>query len=535
VVTGQHSSAAAEADRRLLLGRIAGVLFLAGSLTSLPANQMLSDPRPAGWIHLINACGILVGLACLAIPWRRLRDAHLHALPFVASTLVSATLVAMKVHAGVFVPFYMLAAVCTGYFFRDRLVIAFHLAVLVAMFGAASAVNAPHDADWLVRVLVASPSILVAAGVVAWLREGVERTQAELHELAEGKRLESLTDPLTGLGNRRKLMQDLEARFGIGELTGTDAPATFALFDLDGFKLYNDRFGHPAGDALLQRLGGGLATSMTGRGEAYRLGGDEFCVIVEAVEAEADLIVAAGAAALAETGDSFEIGASYGTATLPWEADTPAAALLLADQRMYAQKHGGRATASQQVTHVLLRLLAERQPRLGEHVAEVAALARATARRLGLGEEQIDEIVRAAELHDIGKTAIPDAILDKPGPLTDSEHEFVRGHTVIGERIVSAAQALRPVARLVRHSHERFDGGGYPDGLSAEQIPLGARIIAVCDAFEAMMSPERAYAPALSSDQAAEELRRCAGSQFDPAVVEAFVAEVQRRPVSVRA
>ena len=531
MVTGQHSNAASDADRRLLLGRIAGVLFLAGSLTSLPANQMLSDPRPAGWIHLINACGMLAGLACLAVPWRRLGDGCLHALPFVASTLVSLTLVAMKVHAGVFVPFYMLAAICTGYFFRDRRVIAFHLGVLIATFGAVSAVNSPHDADWLVRVLVASPSILVAAGVVAWLREGVERTQAELHALAEGKRVESLTDPLTGLGNRRKLMQDLEARLGSGGMTGTGAPATFALFDLDGFKLYNDRFGHPAGDALLQRLGDRLTAAVEGRGEAYRLGGDEFCLIVEAVEAAAGAIIADAGEALSESGDSFEIDASYGTAILPGEVGTPAAALLLADQRMYAQKHRGRATASQQVTHVLLRLLAERRPRLGQHVAAVAELALATARRLGLTEEQIDEIVRAAELHDIGKAAIPDAILDKPGPLTGSEHEFVRGHTVIGERIVRAAQALRPVARLVRHSHERFDGAGYPDGLAAGQIPLGARIIAVCDAFEAMISPHRAYAPAMSSEEAAAELRRCAGSQFDPDVVEAFVTEVRRRPV----
>jgi diguanylate cyclase (GGDEF)-like protein len=529
------SHTGAEADRRLQLGRIAGVLFLSGALASAPANQMLSDPKPPDWIHAIDALGFLCGITCVLLPWRRMRDAHLHALPFIASLLVSLTLIAMKVHAGVFVPFYVLAAVCTGYFFRDRRVIVAHLGLLLAMFAIASAVNSASDPDWLVRVLVASPTILVAAGVVAWLREGVERTQAELHALAEGKRLESLTDPLTGLGNRRKLMHDLEARFGIGELTGTDAPATFVLFDLDGFKLYNDRFGHPAGDALLQRLGDRLSASVHGQGEAYRLGGDEFCLIVEAVEAEADVLIAEASAALAESGDSFEIGASYGTALLPWEAETPGAALLLADQRMYAQKHGGRATASQQVTHVLLRLLAERQPRLGEHVAEVAALARATARRLGLSEEQIDEIVRAAELHDIGKAAIPDAILDKPGALSASEQEFVRGHTVIGERIINAAQALRPVARLVRHSHERYDGAGYPDGLRADQIPLGARIISVCDAFEAMISPERAYAPAMSSEEAAAELRRCAGSQFDPEVVDAFVAEVQRRPAPARA
>jgi diguanylate cyclase (GGDEF)-like protein len=529
VWTGPQIDAAA-ADRRLQLGRAAGVLFLAGALASAPANQLLADPKPPDWIHVIDALGFLAGVACLLAPWRRLGGGWLHVLPVAASLLVSLTLVGMKSHAGVFVPFYLLVAICTGYFFRDRRVIAAHMGLLVASFATAASVNSGADPDWMVRVLVASPTICVAAAVVAWLREGLERTQAELRELAEGKRQESLTDPLTGLGNRRRLMQDLEARFGIGEITGTEAPATFVLFDLDGFKAYNDRFGHPAGDALLTRLGQRLVDAVAGHGEAYRLGGDEFCLIIEAVDAAAEHVVAEASVALSETGDSFEIAASHGVATLPWEAETPGAALLLADQRMYALKHGGRASAGQQVTHVLLRLLTERKPRLGEHVAEVAALARATARRLGLAEEQIDEIVRAAELHDIGKAAIPDAILEKPGPLTAAEQAFVQGHTIVGERIVNAAQALRPVARLVRHSHERFDGGGYPDGLAGEQIPLGARIIAVCDAFEAMISPERAYAPAMNAKRAAEELRRCAGSQFDPLVVEAFVAEAARRP-----
>ncbi len=181
----------------------------------------------------------------------------------------------------------------------------------------------------------------------------------------------------------------------------------------------------------------------------------------------------------------------------------------------------------------LARALSAAPARLVVDLAEVAALARATARRLGLSEEAIDEIVRAAELHDIGKAAIPDAILDKPGPLSDAEQDFVQGHTVIGERIISAAQALRPVARLVRHSHERFDGGGYPDGLEAIEIPLGARIIAVCDAFEAMISPERAYRAAMTAAEAAEELRRCSGTQFDPEVVDAF-AQVEDELRAIR-
>jgi len=147
------------------------------------------------------------------------------------------------------------------------------------------------------------------------------------------------------------------------------------------------------------------------------------------------------------------------------------------------------------------------------------------ATRLELDGEELDEVVRAAELHDVGKMAIPDEVLRKPGPLTEEEWAFVRQHTIIGERILSAAPALLPVAKLVRASHERFDGSGYPDGLAADAIPLGSRIVAVCDAFQAMTSP-RPYRPAIPVEDALAELRACAGTQFDPEVVKAFCEEV---------
>ena len=139
--------------------------------------------------------------------------------------------------------------------------------------------------------------------------------------------------------------------------------------------------------------------------------------------------------------------------------------------------------------------------------------------------EALDEVARAAELHDIGKMAVPDAILDKPGPLDHDEWSFMRRHTLIGESILSASPTLVPVAKLVRASHESFDGTGYPDGKAGNDIPLGARIVAVCDAYDAMTS-DRAYRSAMSGEAAIEELRRASGTQFDPAVVEAFVAAV---------
>ena len=190
---------------------------------------------------------------------------------------------------------------------------------------------------------------------------------------------------------------------------------------------------------------------------------------------------------------------------------------------MYAQKNAGRTSATRQSKDVLVRALTERAPELFTHLEGVAELAEATARRLGLSDEEAECVRHAAELQDVGKVAIPDAILTKPGPLDPHEWEFIRRHTLIGERIVSAAPALGAVARLVRSSHERWDGTGYPDRLLEQEIPLGARVVGVIDAFDAMTS-QRPYSPAVAPAAALSELRRCAGTQFDPVVVEAFSA-----------
>jgi putative nucleotidyltransferase with HDIG domain len=205
---------------------------------------------------------------------------------------------------------------------------------------------------------------------------------------------------------------------------------------------------------------------------------------------------------------------------MPREAATSGEALALADQRMYADKGAQRGSGHSAAREVLIQLLSEREPDLLRHMHDVAALAREVARRLDVDVETIETTVRAAELHDVGKVAIPDSILHKPGSLDDDERRFMRKHSLIGERIVSAAEAMRPVGRIVRSSHERWDGAGYPDGLAGEEIPLAARIVFVSDAFAAMTST-REYRPPLTRAQAAEELRRGAGTQFDPQVVAA--------------
>jgi diguanylate cyclase (GGDEF)-like protein len=392
-------------------------------------------------------------------------------------------------------------------------------------------VRIPTDRGW--RTLVVSGVVGVAA-VAGFAYEAVGEADpltealfvltilAVLARLAyafvENQRLLDRVshDTLTGLANRGQLELDLREAIWHGE-----GKSILALLDLDGFKRYNDTFGHPAGDALLSRLAARLSAEVGASGTAYRVGGDEFCVLVEGDDADALIAVSRAEAAFSEAGPGFEISCSVGTVELPGEAPGPEAAIQLADRRMYANKASSRLTASEQAFAVLSSAQRERTPELSNHTRDVAELSVAVGRHLGLDAFQLALTARAAELHDIGKVAIPDAILDKPSSLTDTERAFVQRHSVIGERILASAPDLLPVSRIVRSSHERYDGGGYPDGLAGEDIPIAARIIFVCDAFCAMTTP-RAYSPAITPRAALIELRRCAGTQFDPDVVKAF-------------
>jgi diguanylate cyclase (GGDEF)-like protein len=388
--------------------------------------------------------------------------------------------------------------------------------------------------------LLVTDHVHTVAPLALWLASaavavGIVRMAVTFREnlrLVASSRREALTDALTGLGNRRRLMEDLEGALAAAT---PDDSRLLVLFDLNGFKHYNDSYGHPAGDELLARLGGRLAVAVAPFGTAYRLGGDEFCVLARPGPRDSRAVTAAAAAALSERGEGFTVDSAHGDVVLPLAASDPAAALQLADRRMYRQKGASRDSASRQTSDVLMHALGERRPELRTHLQEVAELAVGVGRRLGMTPEQLDEVARAAELHDVGKVAIPDAILEKPGPLDEREWSFIRRHTLIGERILAVAPALVPVARLVRSSHERFDGDGYPDGLAGDEIPLGARIVAVCDAYNAMTS-DRPYRRALAPDAALEELRRCAGSQFDPVVVKAFAGTLDQllAPAAVR-
>jgi two-component system cell cycle response regulator len=359
----------------------------------------------------------------------------------------------------------------------------------------------------------ATLALLVAVVSIVWALQSAEMEQ----------RGEATLDPLTGLANRRQLTEDLN---GVWAKASGERPVRLALFDLDGFKAYNDTFGHLGGDMLLGRLARAFMRAVGEGGRAYRLGGDEFCALLWADSGEA--MIGDCLQALSAEGDGFTITSSYGCVTLPDEAAETSLALQLADERMYAYKESGRTSAGRQTRDLALQILAAHEPELHSHSSHVAELVDGVARRLGLAGTELADAVRAGELHDIGKVAMPYSLLHKAGPLDHHEWELMRHHPIVGASILGAAPALARVAEIVGATHERYDGSGYPRGLAGAEIPLASRIVFACDSFDAMIC-ERPFGEARTEIDALRELRKCAGSQFDPQVVDAFVAEYAAR------
>ena len=502
--------------------RLGGALWVVaaiclGVLLPLAPPTMALDPT-IGWLiagALVIGCGL--GAVRLLVKGARLDPRELYTMSFAA---IAAVAVLEWLAGGPGTPYQLLyllsvAYTCCAHPPRQVLV---YMAVLAPVMSASLVYSDPSGAEVATVALQYLLSVgLGAVGLV--LMAGMRAQRATLALEGQEAREIAGRDFLTGLGNRRRLMADLERLLA----SGSDEQHVFALFDLDGFKAYNDSYGHAAGDTLLRRLAHRLEEVMADRGATYRMGGDEFCILVRDSGGFTHDAVARASNALTSSGEGFSIACSFGVVHLPEEAESASDALRIADQRMYAQKSRGRTSAGRQSTEVLLKVLSERDPALSTHLDDVSFLCERVGKQLGMSDEEITPLVQAASLHDIGKAAIPDSILNKPGPLDDSEWTFMHRHTLIGERILLAAPALTAAARLVRSSHERWDGDGYPDGLAGEDIPLGARIIAVCDAFDAMTS-SRPYRDAIESAAALAELRRCAGSQFDPRVVNAFGA-----------
>jgi diguanylate cyclase (GGDEF)-like protein/putative nucleotidyltransferase with HDIG domain len=368
--------------------------------------------------------------------------------------------------------------------------------------------------------------------------------QRSTHKALNAIRL-ALTDPLTGLGNHRHFHERLQRELAQAEEHGTMVSLCF--LDIDDFKRINDHFGHPAGDRVLSQV----AARLRQGGESFRLGGDEFAVLLVGMDEKIALYTAESIVqriADTELGKAGAITVSAGVATFPQHGRERDALIRLADGALYwAKEHGKNqvrlaradvvelsefrrvASGADRVARFraaasLASAVDSRDAYTGSHSERVATLAAEIAAELGLPAEEIELTRLAGSLHDLGKLAIPEEILRKPEALSDAERLVLERHPQIGYRMLESL-GVDPIADWVLHHHERWDGQGYPDGLEGDSIPLGARIIFVADAFDAMTS-DRIYRHALSFSDSIAEVERCAGTQFDPDVVQAFLARV---------
>ena len=331
-----------------------------------------------------------------------------------------------------------------------------------------------------------------------------------------------------------------------------ERPLAVAVLDIDGFRRINTTRGYAVGDMVLAAVGQHLAASTRAQDLACRAGADEFILMMPETEVEgARLVIERILVDLeaVEAGGQRGVAVSAGVVQLRpgIDADTLLAeaqhAVVVArdagggrvvvggtagDDVVEAANEAEPQGSSAEVVAALAQALEERDQYTGEHSESVVDLTARVAEALALDAEEVKIIRSAALLHDIGKVGIPDEILNKQGPLDDREWEVMRQHPAIGERILRAIPGMGAVARIVRHEHERWDGGGYPDGLSGEEIPIGARIILACDAYHAMTS-DRPYREAMSHHLAMSELTQNAGSQFDPKVIEALVGYLYGR------
>ncbi|TCS76905.1 diguanylate cyclase (GGDEF)-like protein/putative nucleotidyltransferase with HDIG domain [Effusibacillus lacus] len=375
-------------------------------------------------------------------------------------------------------------------------------------------------------------------------------TYRHYYEMYNHFRSLSIKDELTGLYNHRYFQEKLQ------ELTAKGETLSLLLLDLDHFKIYNDMYGHPQGDKLLQELAKVISGNIPEQGTVYRYGGEEFAVLLPGTDSETALTVAESIRK-AVSEHEFEgmkhmpakrITVSIGVSTFPHMATSKENLLMLADEALYKIKYtsrnkvqlytsvvdelkshfdfGSREMELIQMIKTFLTIINSKDRYTYGHTERDMEYAEALARKIGLPEDEIKIIRYGALLHDIGKVEVPTEILNKKTKLTEQEWETMKMHVIWGEEIVKPIKELAPCLPIIRHHHERYDGKGYPDGLQGTAIPLAARILTIVDSFDAMTT-NRPYQKTKTIPQAIEEIRRCSGTQFDPHLVEPFIEVIK--------
>ena len=376
---------------------------------------------------------------------------------------------------------------------------------------------------------------------------GVIIENAQLYKQAKTR---ANTDELTGLYNHRNFHERLEQEIARGSRFG----GTFSLImlDIDLFKSYNDIYGHLAGDQVLRKVGRYIENSVRGIDLAFRYGGEEFTVILPEARLDDAYKVAERIRKTIESRTSsraMPITVSLGVGNWPNDGVMKEEVIGMADAALYRAKQTGRNRTclssdvlkpgttkigtelearprALSIIYALAATVDAKDSYTYGHSRKVSEYAVAAAEKLNLPHDQIANIRAASLLHDIGKVGVPDSILNKKEPLTDEEWKPIRGHPKLGVEILRHVIDLANCLPAILHHHERYDGSGYPSGLKGDQIPLEARILSVADAYDAMTSP-RPYRDNLPMEEAIEELKRCAGTQFDPEIVEMFCKIMQ--------
>ena len=366
---------------------------------------------------------------------------------------------------------------------------------------------------------------------LAWYRRRVESLETQ-----------TVVDDLTGLRNQRALWRELTRHV---ETSSPESPLSVVMLDFDMFNEVNERYGRAIGDAVLRRCAGVLRDKAPSPRLAFRYGGEEFVLVVPGDEEDGRMLAEEVRMQISGlNGRLPAVTVSCGVAQFDQPVE-PWLALDRADAALRAAKRSGRnrvvvsgqpqptgnpylveeleqETARRAALALAMATLEERDPATADHSDDVLTLCESVGRHLKLDAAELEKLVAGAQLHDVGKVAVPSEILNKPGPLTDDEWAVIREHTVIGERILRSVPEMAAVASIVRHSHEHWDGSGYPDGLAGAQIPLASRIILCADAFHAIRA-DRPYRKGRPAADALTELRACSGTQLDPAVVAAFI------------
>jgi diguanylate cyclase (GGDEF)-like protein len=527
------------------------LLFVAGAVIGF-VSLLLPHPHDTDVVVILAICGLatVIGLGFI-FERGRLPSWAFPGSCYAATLLIGLALYFSDRADSPYSFYFVLIAMFSAYFLSVRqlfLQTAFIAAVYPLVITALDATDEQPAQRWLLAIW----TVIVVGVFIATLRQRMTALISRLSDAAS-------TDPLTQLLNRRGFRDVFDLELERSRRSGR--PCALLMGDLDHFKRVNDLLGHPAGDERLRKFARLLLAGKRRIDAAARMGGEEFALLLPETDEHGAYVIAERmrhAVRDAFAPDQLALSVSFGVAAYPNHGATGDQLLQAADQALYVAKELGRdrtAIYRPEVTAQMLStkdraamradgylsamlVLAEavdlRDAGSSAHSETVGRYAEMIAAELGLDEQRVERVKLAGVLHDIGKVGVPDAVLQKAGPLDDGEWEEIQKHCELGSRLLSGA-GLEDIAGWVLAHHERPDGKGYPAGLSRSEIPPEARILAVADAYEAMVA-DRTYRMGIGPERAREELESGAGTQFDPLVVEAFLRFLERaeRALGVR-